>query len=449
MGYTFSVTIDTYIKLKAAFWQWLWQTDLAALPWPKALAVRTTRLMYVLIRDVSQGQLTLRAMSLVYTTLLSLVPLLALSFSVLKAFGVHNQIKPILLNLFEPLGEQGAELATQIIDFVENISVGLLGSVGLVLLIYTAVTLIQKIEEAFNFLWHISTPRHLAQRLSGYVGVVIVGPLLVVTAIGITATITSTALVQHIQAIEPFGALFYTFGQVLPYLLVIGAFTVMYLVVPNTRVRFVSALLGGVVAGVVWELAGWAFASFIANSAQYKAVYSGFAIVILFLFWLYISWAVLLAGAAIAFYHQNPAYQRPDSADKPLGYRARLAAALEIMRLIGESYRRNTPRWTLETLCDRLGLPMQPVHDILQSLHDRNLLARTDDDPPHFIPGRDLAAITVKDIFDAIGAEDASSEIAAKTDDRVRQVMTEFDVLTQERLGRQTVEDLLGDSQQS
>jgi membrane protein len=437
------VTIDTFIKLKTAFWRWLWRTDLDAMPWVNAFAVRTARLIYVLIRDVSQGQLTLRAMSLVYTTLLSLVPLLALSFSVLKAFGVHNQIKPLLMNLFEPLGEQGAELATRIIDFVENISVGVLGSVGLVLLIYTAVTLIQKIEEAFNFLWHITTPRHLATRLSGYIGVVLVGPLLIVTALGIIAAITSTALVQHIQAIEPFGTLFTAFGKVLPYLLVIAAFTVMYLVVPNTRVRFVSALLGGVVAGVLWGAAGWAFASFIANSAQYKAVYSGFAIVILFLFWLYISWAVLLVGVAIAFYHQNPAYQRADSADKPLGHRARLSAALEIMRLIGESYQRQTPHLTLEALCTRLSMPMQPVHDIVQALHERAILARTDDDPPYLIPNRDLAAITIKDIFDAVGSEEAILETALNADSRVREVMAEFDTVTQEHFGARTVEDLL------
>ena len=98
----------------------------------------------MLARDLAQGQLTLRAMGLVYTTLLSIVPLLALSFSVLKAFGVYNQIRPMLLNFLEPLGEKGIEITARIVQFIENVNVGVLGSVGLALLLYTAVSLVQK-----------------------------------------------------------------------------------------------------------------------------------------------------------------------------------------------------------------------------------------------------------------------------------------------------------------
>lgn len=440
------MSLITFHKLKATFQLWLWQADPASLPWGHTLAVRMARLTYVSIRDVSQGQLTLRAMSLVYTTLLSLVPLLALSFSVLKAFGVHNQIQPLLLNLFEPLGQQGVDLAAQIVSFVENVNVGVLGTVGLVLLVYTVVSLIQKIEEAINFLWHISTLRNLAQRLSGYISVVLVGPLLIVTAMGITASVTNTSLVQQILAVEPFGTLFYAFSMVVPHLLVIGAFTLIYMVIPNTRVRFVSALVGGTVGGVLWETIGWGFASFIVGSAKYEAVYSGFAVLILFLFWLYISWLVLLVGANVAFYQQNPAYLRPDSADQPLGYRARLAVALEIMRLIGEAYHRNTPRWSLEAICDRLELPMHSIIDIVRTLHDQALLARTDDEPPLLIPGRDLDTLSVKDVLDAVGAEDAPLDIDAKAGGRVRQVMTEFDALTQEHFGGRLIKDLLDDN---
>lgn len=447
LRYTFPVTIDTIPRLKASLFRWLWQTDPAALPRGKALGIYFARLLYVSIRDVTEGQLTLRAMSLVYTTLLSLVPLLALSFSVLKAFGVHNQIQPLLLNLFDPLGKEGPKLAGQIIGFVENINVGVLGSVGLVLLVYTVVSLIQKIEEAFNYLWHITSLRHLAQRLGGYISVVLVGPLLLVAAMGITATVTSTSLVQQILAIEPFGTLYFAFTKIVPYLLVIGAFTVMYMVIPNTRVRFVSALIGGVVAGALWETVGWGFASFVVGSARYEAVYSGFAIIILFLFWLYISWLVLLVGVNIAFYHQNPAYQRADATEMLLGHRARLMTALEIMRLIGDAHQRETNHWTLETLCAQLSLPMQPVEGILKILHDKTLLARTDNDPPQYIPNRDLATITIQDIFDAINTEDPALEITPNTDERVQQVMQEFDVISQGRFAGRSIEDLLVNNQ--
>ena len=111
--------------------------------------------------------LTLQAMSLVYTTLLSLVPLIAVSFSVLKGFGVHNQVEPMLSSVLAPLGDKGAEITSKIIEFVENTKAGVLGSLGLVLLFYTVVSLIQKIERSFNFTWRISKPRPFAQRFSG------------------------------------------------------------------------------------------------------------------------------------------------------------------------------------------------------------------------------------------------------------------------------------------
>ncbi len=169
--------------------------DLASLPRWKAWAYGFLRIGYVVVRDLGDGMLTLRAMSLVYTTILSMVPLLAISFSVLKGFGVHNQIEPFLRNVLAPLGEQGLEISTRIIEFVENVQVGVLGFVGFILLFYTVVSLMQKIERAFNFTWHITQSRSFAQRFRDYLSVVVVGPVLVFASIGISGSLMSTSVV--------------------------------------------------------------------------------------------------------------------------------------------------------------------------------------------------------------------------------------------------------------
>lgn len=274
-------------QLKERVTNALWSVDLAGLPAWERLLVRAMRIAYVVVRDLADGQLTLRAMSLVYTTLLSLVPLLAVSFSVLKAFGVHNQIEPLLLNLLAPLGEKGLEITRRIIQFVENVKAGVLGSLGLALLIYTVVSLIQKVERAFNFTWHVTHERPFSQRFSDYLSVIVIGPVLVFAALGITASVMSTSVVRRLSAIQPFGCLLAFGGRVIPYLLVIAAFAFIYVFVPNTRVRARSALAGAVVAGVLWETTGWVFASFIAGSARYTVIYSTFAGLILFMIWLY------------------------------------------------------------------------------------------------------------------------------------------------------------------
>jgi membrane protein len=171
----------------------LLRADLGSLGWHKSLLVRTLRIVYATWKEFTDVQLSLRAMGLVYTTLLSLVPLLAVSFSVLKAFGVHNKIEPFLFSVLEPLGPKGAEITSRIIEFVNNIKVGILGSIGLAFLFYTVISLLQKIENAFNSIWKVSSSRSFARRFSDYTSVMLVGPLLVFAAMGLTATVMRMA----------------------------------------------------------------------------------------------------------------------------------------------------------------------------------------------------------------------------------------------------------------
>ena len=289
-------------QLKSLITDFVWAADLSRLPRWHAAGIGAIRICWAVLRDFAEGQISLRAMSLVYTTLLSMIPLLAISFSVLKGFGVHNQIEPFLLNFLAPLGDKGIEIGTRIIEFVENVKAGVLGSIGLGLLVYTVISLMQKIERAFNFIWHVPQQRPFAQRFSSYLSVIAIGPVLVFSSLGITASLTSTSVVVALTSIEPFGTLIRAAGTLLPYLLVVGAFTFIYLFMPNTRVRVSAALVGAAVAGLMWDTAGWAFASFVVNATKYTAIYSAFAALVIFMIWLYVSWLILLIGANIAFF---------------------------------------------------------------------------------------------------------------------------------------------------
>ena len=149
--------------------RWLFEPPESIYGRPLWKLTRILRYPYALIRDILRGDLTLRAMGLVYTTLLSLVPLIALSFSVLKGLGYHRELEPVLYSFLEPLGDRGYELTEQIMDFVDNVRGGVLGSLGLIFLLYTTISTIQKVEEAFNFVWRVERPRSLGaplQRIS-------------------------------------------------------------------------------------------------------------------------------------------------------------------------------------------------------------------------------------------------------------------------------------------
>ena len=422
--------LSEFIKRSYDF---LWGEDIGAASAFRRRLVLTLRTVYAVGRDLAEGQLTLRAMSLVYTTLLSLVPLLALSFSVLKGFGVQNQVRPMLLALLAPLGEKGVQIADQVIGFVNNIKVGVLGALGLGLLIYTVITLLQKIEQDFNYVWRVKSIRPLAQRFSQYLSVLMIGPLLIFSAVGVTAAFFGSNAVQSLIAIEPLGMLFEFMATILPFLFVIAAFCFVYVLMPNTRVHLVSALVGATVAGVLWQTLGWGFAAFIAGSAKYTAIYAGFAIVIFSMIWLYLNWLIVLIGASISCYHQYPALLVTPRREFRLSNRVKEKIALLIATFIGRNYYTNAPAWTLEALADRIGVPLMPVESVLAAIQHAGYITETADDPARYLPARSFDTITVKELLDTMRSaeeypgmsddilphEDEVEKLLARTDEAV------------------------------
>ncbi|MFU8837193.1 MAG: YihY/virulence factor BrkB family protein [Thiohalomonadaceae bacterium] len=400
-----------YQKAKAFLFEELWRADLPRQALWRRILYRSIRLFFVLGRELATGQLNLRAMSLVYTTLLSLVPLLAVSFSVLKAFGVHNQIEPLLYNLVAPLGEQGHEIVANILGFVDNMRVGVLGAVGLGLLIYTVISLIQKIEQTFNYVWQSKGSRSFARRFSDYLSVIMVGPVLVFAALGATASMMNSTLVQSIIAIEPFGSLIIFFTKLIPFLLIIAAFTFVYMFVPNTRVKFKAALVGALVGGALWQISGIAFAGFAAGSTKYAAIYSGFAILVLFMIWLYLSWLILLLGAQVAFFTQHPEQIRLGNRRIPLSGRFQEELALMVLYRIAEHFVHGSTVPALDDLTEALDVPGERIAEALCTLQDRGLLLETTAEPPLYVLAHDPATMSLHGILDILRRPDEEQAI--------------------------------------
>lgn len=380
----------------------IWESDQTYWPAWKKSAIHFVRIMLMVFRDLSGGMLTLRAMSLVYTTLLSFVPLLAVSFSVLKGFGVHNQIEPLLLSFLEPLGEKSVEVTKNIVGFVENMKIGVLGAVGLGLLMYTVVSLIQKIEAALNFTWRLDSVRNLSQRFSNYLSIIMVGPVLIFSAMGITASLRSHTIVTAIESLPYMGDAIQLAGRLVPYVLIISAFTFVYVLVPNTRVRLKSALYGAVVAGILWRLTGLLFASFATGSTNYTAIYSGFAIMLLFMIWLYLGWLILLIGASISFYHQHPEQLRWESGRIAMSAVLRENLALQLMLEIGrEHYYASDFVPTRQNLLERLNVPESILVRLLNALQDDGLIVRSEGQKGFYLPARSIDQIKLVQIIEA------------------------------------------------
>src|SRR5437016_13130896 len=231
--------------------------------------LRVLRYPYAVMRDLARGEINLRAMSLVYTTLLSLIPLLAFSFAILKIFGGRRDLEPIVYEFFRPVGGAAAqELTARVVQFASHVSSGLVGSVGLALLAWTLVGTIKKVEDSFNFLWQVEQPRGFARRLAEYTSLLIAGPVLLVGFIGLSHAALSSAPLQEMARLPLLHRLRGTGIAVAPYVMVTAFFTAAYLMIPNTRVQWGAALTGALVGGVLWAAVGKTFTAFVVYSTR-------------------------------------------------------------------------------------------------------------------------------------------------------------------------------------
>lgn len=426
----------------------LWDTKLKDANKGKAFLIRAARIFYGTARDLSGGLPSLRAMSLVYTTLLSFVPLLAVSFSVLKGFGAHNndQLQSTLTNLLKPLGEQGTEVSLQIVSFVDNMKVGVLGSLGLLVLILTVLSLVKKIESAFNFTWRITNTRNIFQRFSNYLSVILIGPLLLFTAAGITTSFNSYTIIDKIAAIEPFGSMLLFAGEVVPYILNIITFTLIYILIPNTKVRFISAFYGAVVATLLWTMVGTLFTAFIVDSTNYTAIYSSFAIMIIFMLWIYACWLIVLTGASISYYHQNPDRICDKSQIIRLSCRLREKLALTVMQLIAKNFHNNDKTWTLKTLAKKTSISEHALMMIISSLLTNELITTTGKNNLHYLPNQSLENISLKMILGAVRSAEEAPHLRPdniEADSQVDEVINTLEGSITDAIKDKTLRDLV------
>lgn len=438
------------LSLKEKLSNKIWGTDIKSLPWWQSGLLSIVRFIHIMLDDFLDGQLNLRAMSLVFTTMLSIVPLFAVSFSVMKAFGVHTQMEPMLLSYLEPLGSQGKEIAQQIMGFVDNTKVGLLSGVGLALLFGIIVRLINKIESAFNYTWKVQQSGSLARRFGNYLSVIMVGPVLVFVAMGVTGTALNTSIAQTIISIEPFGTLLSVATRLVPYLLIIAAFTFTYMFMPNTRVRFVPALIGGIAAGVLWQTVGWVFATVMSASisTSYTAIYSSFAFLFVFMIWLWWSWLILLVGSSVAYYKQHPEYLRVNAENLELSNRQKEEVALQIMTVIGQRFYANATPASINDLVNVLHLPQHSIERQLNAFVDHGLLVNVDSDELLYSPARPLEELTLKSVVDIVREPGPSSHFKTTINPKfsgINSILSKVDESLDRVLGSKTVKDIVNE----
>lgn len=387
----------------------VWEPELEKIRGPRHWLLVALRIVLTLIEDFRNGGITMRAMGLVYTTLVSLVPLLALAFSLLKAFGVDNALRPVLGRFLAPLGAGSDQIIDKIVDFVAHVKVGVLGVIGVIALIYSVISLIQKVEGGCNYIWHVRELRPISRRVTEYISVLVAGPLVILAGVSMTATVSNNSTVAWLTSIEPFGATLYLASRVLPYVLYSVGFMLLFKFIPNTQVRLLPALGGGLFSGVLWQTASLGFAVFAKNAGNVNAIYSSFAILILLLIWLYVSWMILLLGCRVAFLLQHNERLTRGHYPPRLGAAEHERLALLIATLVADRFIHGDPPWRVAELAHTLRAAPDHVHDVADQLVAGKFLVVTGDLGTTLLPRRDIAEVRLAQVVEIVRAGDPAA----------------------------------------
>ncbi len=380
------------------FRETLWEYQEEELTKTQLFLIRLIKIIYISIKGLADRDFLTLASSLTFSTTLSLVPLLALSFALAKGFGVQEMLQPLILS--KAMGNVAEDLVPKIMEYVEKTNVKPLGSIGLVIMIMTAINVLGKIEVSFNKIWGVKKQRTFFRRFSDYLSVLTVGPIFILAAIGISTTLSSHTVTQKLLEIGLFAGFMKVFLLTLPWLCIFFALTFLYIFIPNTKVNFLPALLAGVIAGSVWELTQYTYIYFQVGVSKYNAIYGTFASVPIFLMWVYISWVIVLVGSEISFACQNVKQLHSLDLGQEVDYHTKEKAAISIMLELCKEYEKQQSRLTAEGISWKTKLPLTFVNDVLDHLYRMGYILFVEKDREvTFVPARPTDQLKITGFF--------------------------------------------------
>ncbi len=390
-------------RLKTFIFEDVWEMDWNALSFLKRLGFGFVRVCFIVVRGFGRDNCPLHASALTYITLMSMVPLIAMMFSVAKGFGAGEMLENLLMEQAAQLPQNITEFVIRMMEYVEKTNFGVLGAVGVLLLFYTVVATMGQIERSFNAIWGVHTDRNFFRKFSDYVSVLLVVPLLILAAISINASLSANAFILFLQQKVPYFAhLYQALASLTGTLFVWVAFTFIFIFMPNTQVRFFPAVMGGVVAGILWQLVQWGYIHLQIAVATYNAIYGTFASIPIFLAWLYLCWLIVLFGCEVAFAVQNFRTYEEESLSLKANQSTREALAIAMLSNLAQHFQKEKGPWSLETFSGQRQIPIRLARDIFHNLIEEKLILETDGKSAHLVPGKPLEKINIDAVLKAL-----------------------------------------------
>jgi len=400
----------------------IWTLRVERYPLLIRVLIKQLRIILFAFKGYKNDRIQLRASALTYYTTLSVVPVVAMVFGIAQGFGFQEKLEAEIRQRIAEREEMKAVL-DYVLQFAQNmlanINGGFIAGVGLVVLFWSIMQVLGNIESSFNAIWRISKSRPLVRKFSDYLSMMLVAPVLLFLSSTATVYINEiadreTSFFQYIGPMVEF------LINLIPYALVFLLFTILYVVMPNTKVKFKNGLYAGIIAGTIFQITQWFYIHFQVGVSKCSAIYGSFVALPLFLIWLQLSWLIVLLGAEISFAHQSiENYEFESEADKVNPYNKRLLTFL-VLHLIIKRFSKGSRPLTASIMSHELGIPVRLVRDIIYDLTEGDLIieaSTTSLKERAYVPAIDINKMTISYVIEKLDNRGISSVMAEETAD--------------------------------
>lgn len=404
----------------------IWQVKIETLSKWKALRIRFLRVVLLTISGFTKSQIQQGASGLTYYSLLAIVPVIALLIGIARGFLFEQRLETWLLQHFS----EQEEIIQRIFKFantsLQQAKGGVIAGVGIALFLWAAIKILLSVEFVMNQIWEVKKTRSIARRFTDYFALILLAPIIIFLASGLSGYISATisAVAQRTEVLKHLASVLLPILNTIPFFLTCLLLTYLYIFMPNTRVRFVPALIAGVSTGILYQFVQWIYLYFQIGVAKYNAIYGTFAALPLFLIWLHLSWMIVLMGAKISFAIQNADAYEFIYENTQLSFRFRSICSLRISHFIIKKFiNEESPPTRLE-LSNFLSIPLVLTDNLVDQLVNSEVLIeviREKDQETALIPAKRVDKLTIKSVLDMINLK--GEEIPLPSSDELNLIL--------------------------
>ena len=414
----------------------IWNTPLSEISKGKTFLVKQSRIIVLAARGFSKDKVQLRASALTFYSLLSIIPVLAIAFAIAKGFGLDQNLEKTITDMFPSYQEVLSKFLPQVRNAIDDTRVGYMAGVGIIILFWSVMSLLEQIESSFNHIWQVRSSRPWQRKFTDYLTMMLIAPVFIILCSGITGFIrfTLTDFMSTAQILSFFKPLISFLIKLIPYILSWITMTILFIIMPNAKVKFISALISGIIAGTIFQFLFWLYVDLQFGILKLSYIYGSFAIVPLFIVWLQGSWIVVLLGAELSFANQNVSRYELESEALNISNYQKRALVLMIMHLIIRNFSKGEKPISAEHIAKSLKIPVRLSRDILQDLTNVNLVSVIHENEQKerlYQPALDINSLTVSFVFSRLDKKGVEQIMVIKNKDyeKIISMLEKFDKL--------------------